>query len=349
MSSLIVPLTEITEVKPHPNADRLELAIIGGWQVIVGKGNYQSGDRIVYIPPDSVIPQRWSDVWGVTQHLSKGRVKCVKLRGEPSFGFTVPVADLPRGGELYEVGENVAHIFGITKYEPPVSVEIQRGVTLDTLPNHPLFQKYTDIENMRHFPLIIAEGEEVIMTEKIHGTNVRVGMIDGELMIGSHHQRKKIPEDYASSWFSYPLTIEGVRHVLDMLVGPDGKQPKQVILYGETYGKVQKLQYGESGLAFRAFDLLVDGKYVDYDTFSSTCEAFSIPTAPPLYRGPFSLDLARHFSEGKTTIGGDHIREGTVVKPVAERYDPKIGRVVLKYVGDQYLLSGKDEPVGATA
>ena len=34
----------------------------------------------------------------------------------------------------------------------------------------------------------------------------------------------------------------------------------------------------------------------------------------------------------------NHIREGVVVKPLVERNDPKLGRVILKYVGDTYLF-----------
>ena len=84
MSSLIVPIAAIDAVMPHPNADRLEIAVIKGWQVIVSKGTYQPGDRVIYVPPDAVVPVAWSDQWNVTKYLQKGRVRCARLRGEPS-------------------------------------------------------------------------------------------------------------------------------------------------------------------------------------------------------------------------------------------------------------------------
>ena len=34
-----------------------------------------------------------------------------------------------------------------------------------------------EIENYRNFPELIAEGEEVVFTEKIHGKNCRLGLI----------------------------------------------------------------------------------------------------------------------------------------------------------------------------
>jgi hypothetical protein len=37
----------------------------------------------------------------------------------------------------------------------------------------------------------------------------------------------------------------------------------------------------------------------------------------------------------------DQMREGVVVRPEKERTDPRVGRVVLKYVSDDFLLRGK--------
>ncbi len=102
-STLIVPVAVIEKVSPHPNADRLEIAQILGWQVVVPKGQHFAGQKVVYFPPDSVLPSEVSDRFGVTQYLSKGRVRCARLRGEPSFGFAV----LPDNPD-WEVGENVA-------------------------------------------------------------------------------------------------------------------------------------------------------------------------------------------------------------------------------------------------
>jgi hypothetical protein len=38
MSTVVVTTRTIAEIKPHPNADRLELAVVGGWQTVVPKG-----------------------------------------------------------------------------------------------------------------------------------------------------------------------------------------------------------------------------------------------------------------------------------------------------------------------
>jgi hypothetical protein len=45
-------------------------------------------------------------------------------------------------------------------------------------------------------------------------------------------------------------------------------------------------------------------------------------------------------SNGKSTLpGADNIREGVVTRPVVERRDPKLGRVVLKFISTDFDLS----------
>lgn len=327
MSTLIVEVCKIEQVLSHPNADALELSHIKGWQCVVPKGKYAAGDLVTYIPIDAVIPAEHSDRWGITKYLSNGRVRCARLRGEPSFGVIIDRED-PSWAE----GRDVQEFYGITKYVPPV--KISAGDAEDA---HPLLVEYTDVENLRNFPDVLTDGEDVVVTEKLHGTNCRVALIEGELMAGSMSVRRRRPERLADSLYWQPLALPGVENLLRDF----GQAHRQVILFGEVFGsKIQSLNYGQVGtLGFRAFDLMRDGKYVDAADFEAACARFGVPTVPALYRGPYSLTGVKALSEGNTTLGADHIREGVVVKPARERVDPKVGRVCLKYIGDPYLLA----------
>src|SRR5687767_9231735 len=93
MSSLIVEVCRVERVLPHPNADLLELAHIKGWQCVVPRGKYAPGSLVTYVPIDSVLPEPLSERLGVTKYLSKGRVRCARLRGEPSFGLIMDRED----------------------------------------------------------------------------------------------------------------------------------------------------------------------------------------------------------------------------------------------------------------
>ncbi len=335
MSSLIVPVTTIEQITPHPNADALELAQVLGWQLVVKKGEYAVGNKIVYFPIDTMLPLELSERFGVTKYLSKQRIRCARLRGEPSFGLAVKPDN-----EDWQIGTNVAEHYHVHKYEPPLRVG--QG---DAEQAHPLFEEYTDIENMRNFPDIFTDGEPVVLTEKIHGTQDRLGVIEGEFVAGSKALRRKRPEGdrFETNIYWFPLSLAPVRNLLEHL----GQSQRQVMLFGEVYGsKIQSFHYGYRGiLGYRAFDLLIDGHYVDWPDFVALCQQFGVETIPVVATVPFELGEVKRLSEGKTLLmeQNAHIREGLVVKPMQERTHPKLGRVVLKYVSDSYLFGEKTD------
>lgn len=351
MSTFTVPVASVEEITRHPNADRLDIAKILGWQVIVSKDSLKSGDLVMYVPPDSLVPQDVAEAFGVAEYLSNGRVRSVKLRGEPSYGFAVPleeaynIYDTVLGnpfmvmGRGYVIGEDLSEYFDITKYEPP-----QRGPSgAEQTSEDPRFPKYTNIENLRHYPNIFIPNEKVVVTEKIHGMNVRIGKIAGEYMAGSHNHRRKWPRDWEREPFWFPLTVPGVKELLDDY----SEEHNQVILFGELYGaNVQSLKYGSPDkMQFAAFDLMVDGKYLDYERFKLSCKANDLSVVPVLETVPFSLDEIARLSTGKTVVNmlADHYKEGVVVKPLKERTHPKVGRVVMKYISEAHLLSKHPE------
>lgn len=345
MSTIKVEVTRIHDVRPHSNADALELATVGGWQMCVKKGVYQSGDPVVYFEQGTTLPRAVADRLAVTQYLSEKTdingdkvlvIHRVRLRGEPSFGLVIQ----PEPG--MEVGQDVADFYGAAKFFPPVRT--QAG---DSAPADPRFPAYTEVENMRSYPDVIADGEEVVVTEKLHGTNCRVGfvtnVVDGVrqrvLMAGSRGLRRQEPPDLEAmrgNTYWYPMTLEGVISLLQELFALGHNQ---AVLYGEVFGSgIQSYTYGQTSIAFRAFDLMLDGRYLDYDEFLAWCQKHDIATVPLVYRGPFALSTIKELSEGNSLIGGKHGREGVVVKPAHERQDVKIGRVILKYIGDAYLF-----------
>jgi len=329
MAALVVEVCRIDRVLAHPNADRLELAQIKGWQCVVPRGRYQAGSLVTYIPVDAVLPAPLAERLGIAKYLTNGRVRCARLRGEPSYGVLVDVED-----PSWTEGTDVRAHYGIEKYVPPLRVSAGDAET-----PHPLFASYTDIENLRNFTGIFEPGEEVSVTEKIHGTNCRVGLVEGEWMAGSMEVRRKRPppEETARSTYWFPTTLDPVRALVQELAA--GRH--QAILYGEVYGaKIQSLSYGKANeLGFAAFDALADGRFLDVDELAALCARHGVPKVPEVFRGPFSLEAIRAASGGRTTFAADHIREGVVVRPVHERTHPAIGRVILKYLGDDYLLA----------
>ena len=401
---VFVPIVEIKSVRCHPGADKLDLCDALGWQVCIQKGKYKEGQKLIYFPPDTLLPAAWADKWNVRQYLKgaeKDRIGSIKLRSEPSHGLLM---DIPEGQD-WPIGTDVSEFFGCTKYCPPV-----KSCIGDTDKPDDRVPKYTDIQNLRHYPDLFSDGEMVSVTEKIHGQNGRTIIIDGIKKAGSMELLRKPPCTYSLKteveidpiimdrlgdlYKQLPKTLDGVLKLskeqfdalkekgltkedfylseelsldnpivannnfwfswtvpaIKALVEGEyaARNAKLVILYGEIFGsKVQKgFEYNVANgkFGYRAFDLLVDGKYIDTPEFREICIQYGVDIVPELYYGPFSLAKIKELTIGKTLLGADHIREGVVVKPVAERSHPKIGRTVLKYVSDEFLATkdGKD-------
>src|SRR5215813_9933348 len=92
MSTFAVSIERIASVWPHTNADRLEMARLTSmsYQFVIAKGSFQPGDRVVYFPIDSLMPDPLIAAIGLTGKLAgprMNRVKTVRLRGEISQGI----------------------------------------------------------------------------------------------------------------------------------------------------------------------------------------------------------------------------------------------------------------------
>jgi RNA ligase (TIGR02306 family) len=321
MSEFHVNVVRIGTVEKHPNADTLGITRVWDYPVIVKLGEFKEGDLAVYVPVDSVVPAddpRWAFLDG---HY---RVKAKRLRGVFSMGLLV------HAEPGWEVGQDVLEALRITKYDPPEPMSTGGENEKD-----PGFMPcYTDIEGLRRWSDVLVPGEQVIITEKIHGANGRFIFRDDRLWCASHHNWKKQSESVI--WWK---AAERMGLADKLMRRPD------LGFYGEVYGQVQDLKYGakQSDLFLAFYDAIevASRRYIGWDDFVFVAAELRLPVVPVLYRGPWSPDL-RSFAEGPSTVvGADNVREGMVVKPVYERFDDRIGRVILKLHGEGYLTRKK--------
>ena len=298
---------------------RQGLCVCAGRDPETGVNQYAPGDLCIYIPPDSVLPPELSDRLGCTKYLAPlaknadgvrppgGRVRVARLRGEPSYGLIMPADD-----PTLPVGYDVAALLGITKWEPPPLVSDG-----DALPDHALFHGYSEIENYRNFPDLIREGEEVLFTEKIHGKNCRLGLARDEanewtLMAGSNNLRRKEFDDKGRRSQFWQVLTDPVRTMLEQVVAAN-PGVHGVVLFGELYGAgVQDMWYGcENGrFQFRAFDLAVDGVYLDFDRKTSLFEGLESNRCPFCTAGRFSEHWSRSTSAARRPCARPHTPGG---------------------------------------
>jgi RNA ligase (TIGR02306 family) len=325
MSTLKVEVVPV-KLEPHPNADTLSIAHIKEWQCIVKTEEFKGVTLGAYIPIDSLLPATPEWEWMKEKHY---RVRTIKLRGVLSQGILIPAK--PEWVEGQDIGTEL----GITKYEPPEPSQFQG----DTVKSTDGFEKYTDIENWKNYPDIIPEGEEVVISEKIHGTNSRFGIINNEFRVGSHNLCKDPAGD--------KNVYSKVARKLDLEKKLRENYPNcNIIIYGEIYGKgIQKLAYGKPEHELAVFDIKIDGRHLNFDEFLVALSKLGLKSVPILKVGAFLtayLDLA----DGVTTAGnGLHAQEGIVIKPVRERFHSELGRVILKRISDRYLLKQVEDKV----
>lgn len=346
------PVEVVTiKLEKHDNADTLSVVQVKGWTCVVKTEIFKNESLAVYVPPDSVVPDtvRFRDGLGIAPdkpyRAGDFKIRCIKLRQVFSQGLLLPLT--PDEKEKWKEGDNVCEALGITKYEPPERYHghpgCGKGLGGDCLPEPPEFHHYTKIQRINNYPDVIAEGERVIVSEKIHGTNWRAGLIGGEFFVGSHHTTKK--ESPTSSYWKMALAHnvkEKLATVQTALFesGSCGPVPPNIIFFGEVFGDgIQHLKYGltDGTINLRLFDISVNGRYLDYDEFLKYVDVAGLPVVPYLYDGPFHMSKVKELSNGKDfTVS--HYREGVVVRLKTERWHMKIGRVILKAISQDYEL-----------
>jgi len=374
MATFECKVYELT-IEEHPNADAIELARVGDYLCIVGKGQFKTGDLGVYIPEAAIVPEWLLEEIGLVGKLAgkdKNRVKAMKLRGIVSQGLIYPApikAVMGTGVEMpvvehvgesetrgVELGEDLTEFLGIAKYEPQIPSSMS-GEVFNAMGKTIHF----DIENIKKYPNILEEGEEVSITEKLHGTWCCMGFhpdveengggrivtskgLSGRgLAFKFNEQNEK--NLYVQMYHQLTNGIgQDIMERFCRLDLHDDGDPFYIL--GEVYGKgVQDLAYvDDNEKAFRVFDIYVGeptgGHYLAPDEVKNICKELDIDTVPVLYSGPYSKEVVDELTNGKETVSGKelHMREGIVIRPFNERRDDDIGRVILKSVSDAYLL-----------
>lgn len=349
MSTLKVEVVTVDKILPHGGADKLEIAVVKGWHCVVSKNSFGENDAAVYFPIDSVLPvEVETKIFGPESKvkLNNSRVRTIKLRGVVSQGLLV--APKVIGLHKFKVGDDLTEILGVKKYEPPAAPwEGFKGGGGNLPKQNPNFHRYTSIENIKNHPHVFHPDDEVIITEKLHGTNSRFGYVlreqkhplsflgrwfrrfgNFEYAVGSHN--RQVSEDAKN------LYAEVARKYKLKKILKDGE-----VVYGEIVGpKIQKhYLYGCSEPTLVVFDIFKDNQYLPFDDMKNRAGELGLLVVPVLWRGKFKdAPLSTLVSGDSVFAPSQKVREGVVVRPVKEEYDYNVGRKVLKVISPEYLM-----------
>ncbi len=189
-------ITTIKNLRPHPNADRLDLGECFGNTVCVGRWEYAEGDTIVYFPTDGQLSEEFCAQHDLVRRKdesgnpaggylepNKRNIRAIKLRGEKSDGLVMPLSCLEYTGIKMSdltVGTQITVVNGheiCQKYIPRTNPSRSHSSGNKTRkhkdPIAPLFQEHADTEQLAYNLAAFKPGDEIEITLKMHGTSQR--------------------------------------------------------------------------------------------------------------------------------------------------------------------------------
>jgi len=336
-------IRKIDAVGPIEGADAIEVATVGGWKVVIKKGEFAVGDLAVYCEIDSWIPTE------IAPFLSKGkeprefegvkgeRLRTVKLRGQLSQGLLLNLDDVISETHSFAEDSDVSEYLNIKKWEMAVPAQLAGQVR----GNFPSVIPKTDQERcqnlVKEINSAIVAGMAFEVTEKLEGSSMTCYLIDGEFGVCSRNLDLKRDENNTFWATAIAEDIEAkMREVGDNfaiqgeLIGPG------------VQGNIYKLTKPE----FRVFDIydIVAGDYVTAAERQGQIQMMGLKHVPVLAAkaklydtlGVKDVEDLLKFADGKSVMGDitGPWREGVVFKEVN-------GGMTFKAISNVYLLGEK--------
>ena len=121
-------ISTIKSIKPIEGKDRIVLANVENYNVIVNKEDFKVGDKCIYIFYDSFLPVRdefeFLRARAFSSRFGGGfRIRPLKLGGVISEGLVLPLSILPEDKQNLKVGTVLDDILGIRNWEELVEEE----------------------------------------------------------------------------------------------------------------------------------------------------------------------------------------------------------------------------------
>lgn len=342
------------EVKPHYNADSLDLVVAGEYQFVTQKGIYQTGDYAVVIPEKSILPPEiQKDYVDYLKGPEKNRVGSVRLRGEFSQGILLKraLAEPLLGKSLdeFQEDEDISEILGIKKYEPFIPPQMRGKMRGD----YTGYKHKFDCIQFGAYSDNLTDDDKIIVTEKLHGSQINYiyNVQTGEEVISSKGLLSRdivIQEEEGNLYWQAAKNsnLKSIAQSTAKVFSPDAlfiQINGEVIpcQKGYTYGLTQD----KPVVVMFSMSVMDLHKEVHFPVHSEVVEQKQ-QAAPLIAKGRYGdlKDKLRSLSEGMEQFSGKevHIREGVVVRPEIDRKTRKGNWLRLKIINPKYKESGEE-------
>jgi len=314
----LASIRKIDSIRAIEGADAIECAVVGGWTVVVKKGEFAAGDLAVYCEIDSWIPH------ALAPFLSKGneprvydgiageRLRTIRLRGQLSQGLLLGVDVVLNLNQFFDQGSDVTELLGIVKYEAPIPAQLAGEVK----GMFPSWIQKTDQERIQNLKEELAywakEQHAWEITEKLDGSSMTVYLRDGEFGVCSRNLELK-PSETNSLW------KVAVANDLELKLR---RANRNIALQGELIGEgIQGNPYKSKGQDFFLFDIynIDTNKYFTPAERKAFVDEFNIKHVPVfgslVMDESTTVDALLTLAEGKSVMGMVGCeREGLVFK-----------------------------------
>lgn len=333
----LASIRKIDSIRPIQGADAIECAVVGGWTVVVKKGEFAAGDTAVYCEIDSWVPHELAPFLSkgneprVYEGIAGERLRTIRLRGQLSQGLLLPLEPTCSNieSELFE-GLDVTFPLGIVKYEAPIPAQLA-GLVKGPFPS--VIPK-TDQERVQNLVEEIKNAAEMLfeVTEKLEGSSMTVYRIHSEFGVCSRNLDLK--ESEGNSFWSTARRndIEAKMIAVDEFW--------DFAIQGELVGPgVQGNIYKLDKLEFYVFDVynIQTGEYLKPAARRDLVERMGLKHVPVYFKSMLSTNMTVEkllgTAEGKSTLNLNQEREGIVFKQVD-------GGMTFKAISNKFLLKG---------
>lgn len=310
----LASIETVVEVRPHNNAERLELATVLGWQTVIGKGTFKAGDRAVFVVIDTILPVApWS---AFLAHKSAPevpiRLKTAKLRGEFSQGLLLPLSVLPEHMRDWQVGADIGGELGIKKYEKEIP-GVLSGEAKGAFPAH--FAPRTDEDNGLSNPEIVKmvlASPEIVITQKLDGSSCTIVWENGVGILDVCSRNLSLRDDGKNSFWRAAKKLN-----LDALASCTATGGR-IVIQGELMGPgIQGNQLKLMEPELYVFQIRHDvSDYMDDAAMRELADEIGAKCVPLIFLGAHATDLKSLQETAdaiKLNTGG--VSEGIVIRP----------------------------------
>jgi RNA ligase (TIGR02306 family) len=342
MERKLATVRRIKEILPIEGADRIELAVVDGWKVVVAKDvQHKVGDLVIYCEIDSFLPIREEfEFLRKSSYKKMGdqegfRLRTAKMKGQISQGLILPIFVLnPPDTNIYVQpfeGLDVTEMLDIVKYEPPIPANLA-GKVKGLFPSFLIKTDEERVQNIavEYSALCFQSKHQFYVTEKLDGSSATFYINNGEFGVCSRNLELLETEDNSFWKVARELKLEENLRALG----------KNICLQGELIGEgIQGNPYGIKGQTIRFFSVYqIDSRTrLGIKDLKDICFMIGLQTVPILESNfllPNTIEEMLQYAEGKSALNPKTEREGVVVRSLD-------GTISFKAISNKFLLKNE--------